>query len=280
MTDPNRDPAALDRAIDAVVAGDHAAHPLAAAVRAGLSAGVGPAARAEHLAAIAAAAGSPERRPEPDWQLASPERRADPHPRLRHATPITAAPSRRGRRRVAVAAVAAVLLLTLGSSSALAAAQGANPGDPLYGVKRASERIALALRRSPESKAALHLRFAERRLDEIDTLAAEGADVDDLLKDFEAELAAAGDAVTDPILAKIRERTQRHVAHLTEILRTAPESAQDGLERAIENAQRQGERAEQRRIEKAGKNRGGDPDSRNTAPPGKSGDKPGNGKSR
>lgn len=273
MTDHDRTPEALDRAIDAVVAGDVAAHPLAAAVRAGLQAGVRPAARAAHLEAIAAA--SPERRPEPD-------------PHLRTVAPITSAPSRRGRRRVVVAAVAAVLLLTLGSSSAFAAAQGANPGDALYGVKRASERIALAMRRSPESKAALHLRFAERRLDEIDVLVGKGRDVDALVNDFEAELEAAGVAATDPMLAKIRQRTQRHIAHLTAILSTAPESARAGLERAIENAERQGERAEQRRIEKAEKksgNRGGgepeqEPGSGKTMPPGKGGDNPRNGKSK
>lgn len=290
---------ALDRAIDAVIAGDPAAHPLAAAVLGALKAETGEQARGAHLAAIAAA--SPERSPEPDWRLAtgSPERSPEPPSRLADITPITAArPPRTGRRagrRTLVAALAAVLLLTLGSSTALAASQSANPGDPLYGVKRASERVALVLRRSPESKAALHLRWAERRLSEIETLAGAGRDVDALAADFAAELEAAADAGedagTDAILAKIRARTTQHIARLNEILAVAPEAARDGLERAIENAQRQGEKAEQRRIEKAEKKQqkksgddepgtpGGPPADKAT-PPGQSGEKPGKGRKK
>lgn len=202
--------------------------------------------------------------------IASPERYPDPGQRpSADIVPIERARPGTGRRRAAVALLAAVMLLTLGSGSALAASADTKPGDALYGVKRASERIALALRLSPESKASLHLKFAERRIDEIDALAAEGKDVTDLAADFaEALEAAAGDAKTSKTLTKILERTQKHIAHLNEILDRVPEQAQNGLEKAIERAEEHEERTEQRRTEQKQKDE-------REGPPGKSGDRPG-----
>ena len=280
MTSPRHDPGedlgftaeALDDVVGRVLGGEPAALPLAGDIAAALQADVRVAVEHAHLAMLAAAAAaivvSPERSPEPDWQLSS------------EVVPIHQARSRRRGRRTLVAAIAAVLLLTLGSSSALAASQGATPGDPLYGVKRASERISLALHRSPDSKAALHLEFAQRRLDEIEALVADGRDITDLAADFAAELDAAGAAATDTILARLLERTDAHIAHLNEILSRAPEAAQKGLETAIERAERNGERAEQRRIEQQEKKRereqnGGKPDE-----PGSSGNAPGKGNGR
>src|SRR2546427_2218053 len=58
---------------------------------------------------------------------------------------VAAPPARRRGARVAVAAVLTAMLLVLGAGSAIAASNNALPGDPLYGVKRAVERITLAM---------------------------------------------------------------------------------------------------------------------------------------
>lgn len=274
-----RDTDALDRALDAVVAGDESLLPEASMIRAALRRKVPDALAWEHLAAIRSAAdptlASPERSPEPDTtKLSSPERYPDAQRRpVADIIPVDDTRKRRagrdgrGRRRAAIAVLAAAMLLTLGSGSALAAAAGTKPGDALYGVKRVSERIALAMRLSPESKATLHLQLAERRIDEIDALAAEGKDVTDLASDFAASLEAAGEGASSEALDRILERTRAHIAHLNEILNKVPEQAQQGLERAIDNAERQQQRTEERRQESHDR---GKPDS-----PGRSGDKPG-----
>jgi len=233
--------------------------PLEAAIRQALQREMPAQAARRHLDAIRAF--SPERYPDHGTRPGA------------DIVPIGRARSRRtGARRAVVAAIAAAMLLTLGAGSAIAASTDAKPGDALYGVKRASERIAVAMRRSPESKAALHLKFAERRIDEIDALAAEGKDVTDLAADFAEELEAAGALASDEAFARILERTRQHIAHLNQILGSVPEQAQKGLETAIENAERQQERTEQRRLENQERRRdGGRPDA-----PGNSGDAPGN----
>ncbi|OGL64533.1 hypothetical protein A3F52_02460 [Candidatus Uhrbacteria bacterium RIFCSPHIGHO2_12_FULL_47_11] len=63
--------------------------------------------------------------------------------------------------------VALILALVLGGGGTVAAAQNDLPGDALYGVKLASERVAERLVRSEETKVALDAKFADRRADEI-----------------------------------------------------------------------------------------------------------------
>jgi hypothetical protein len=71
--------------------------------------------------------------------------------------------------------IAVVLVaLGLGSTSVVAASGGAEPGDALYGVKTAVEEVTLALEFSEKDKAELHLKYAERRTDEISKLIERG----------------------------------------------------------------------------------------------------------
>jgi hypothetical protein len=81
--------------------------------------------------------------------------------------------SRRGvaaARRTLVSAMAGVLLLAT-SGLAVAASGAALPGDPLYSVKRASERVQLLLILEPASGARLHLDLARQRLAEAVAIA-------------------------------------------------------------------------------------------------------------
>ena len=76
-------------------------------------------------------------------------------------------------RRSFVPLLAVIILLGAGTASA---AQGSIPGDILYTVKiSVNEKIESALARGPSAKAAVYTRFAERRLEEAQQLAARGA---------------------------------------------------------------------------------------------------------
>jgi hypothetical protein len=90
---------------------------------------------------------------------------------------------RRSPVRVAfqwAAAAAAVLVLTLGLGTASAHSV---PGDFLYPLKLATERVAFALTTSPDRRAELRLSFADSRLEElIRTAQANGRIDPDLLK--------------------------------------------------------------------------------------------------
>jgi hypothetical protein len=103
----------------------------------------------------------------------------------------------------------AVIILCLSVSGVVLAAEGALPGDPLYGLKTTVEDVRLAVTPT-EGDVGLHARFAERRLDEIEALVAAGrlADVPRAAAEYEthvgralAALASAGE--TD---ASARER--------------------------------------------------------------------------
>jgi hypothetical protein len=67
--------------------------------------------------------------------------------------------------------LAIVLALTAGGAGVIYAADGAVPGDPLYGIDRAVEQARLSLAKDAQARMGLWLSFAEERLEE--TLALE-----------------------------------------------------------------------------------------------------------
>src|SRR2546422_322013 len=73
---------------------------------------------------------------------------------------------RRGLRIGAIGLVGAIVLV-LGAGSAVAATARALPGERGYGIKIAVEDMTLAMHRDPLGRAELRLRFAERRLVEL-----------------------------------------------------------------------------------------------------------------
>ena len=75
--------------------------------------------------------------------------------------------------RLAVAGAFAVALIA-GGLTAAAASNTSLPGDPLYGVKLAAERVQLTLTFDSASRARLQLHFADVRLDEAQRLFALG----------------------------------------------------------------------------------------------------------
>src|SRR5439155_1437859 len=77
------------------------------------------------------------------------------------------------RPRLAGVALAAFLAVG-GSGAAVVAAQDAQPTDPLYGLKTAIEQQQVALAVSPDARAQLRVRIAERCLAEAERAIASG----------------------------------------------------------------------------------------------------------
>jgi hypothetical protein len=178
--------------------------------------------------------------------------------------------------RLASAFVLAAMLLVIGGGSAIAASSSALPGDPLYGVKRAVERISLAMHHDHAGRAALHLQFANNRLHEVSALVLAGKDPAELLGDLEAELSGAeNDALqalalgqdAEALLDHVRAMIAKHITVLNGVLAKVPDQAKDAIQHAIDNAQNASDNVQHGRGQS---NKPADPASgRPTAPPAK-----------
>jgi hypothetical protein len=69
---------------------------------------------------------------------------------------------------------AIILVLVAGAGGVLYAAEGAVPGDPLYGIDRAVESARLGLTSEPQAAMELLLSLAEERLLEAETVSGKG----------------------------------------------------------------------------------------------------------
>lgn len=163
-------------------------------------------------------------------------------------------------RRVAVVALAATMAIGASAVGALAADK-AVPGDTLYGLDRAIERLELAMARSPEAKASRHLELAGERLDELKILERRGHDdrvpklADEVGSSDDAALAAAqavdGDHAGD-VRSRVEERVAKHAADLIgvrnrlEASGRASQAALDALQRVIEKTGRRGSSTDDR----------------------------------
>ncbi|MBI2322057.1 MAG: hypothetical protein HYU88_08195, partial [Chloroflexi bacterium] len=155
-------------------------------------------------------------------------------------------------------AIAALVLTTGGAAFA---AQEAQPGEVLYGVKLAIEQVQVATATSDEARAQVYLDLAARRLTEVERAfdsnnpAAAGMAAEAharALADAEAHLERAegqGQPV-DAVLARFEASIQRQQAALQKAGARADEAAQAPIERARERAQRGLERAKERASER------------------------------
>lgn len=172
MSDASTDHETVDRLVEAVLAGNEPDEGLAGAarrVRALASAPVPTEVRDRHLALIRS-------------------RLTD-----RPSPPVTAGPI---RRRLTALAAGLATFLTLGGGGAVALAQNAQPGDPLYGLKRATERVRLAF--AGEDEDTLRLTLAERRIEEAERAVEQRPE---LLTDALDELLAASHVPSDHAVA-------------------------------------------------------------------------------
>lgn len=129
-------------------------------------------------------------------------------------------------------------------SEDLSVKAGTKPGNLLYGLDRAMERVQLALARDPEKKAELHLFHAEERLAELKELVEQNRfryverlakDHDDSVEKAEEEIgkAVALGRNTTALSAHVAEMTYKHILVLERVLEKVPEQARESIQRAI-----------------------------------------------
>lgn len=150
-------------------------------------------------------------------------------------------PLRTRSRRVPLKATAAGVVVgaVLASGAGVAAASTARPGDALYGVKTARERVQLSMTREGESRARLELRLARTRLAEAAELLREG-DVQRAVATLaraDAALASAAAQGGDDVDAEVATELDRRVVVLGGLLDGGlPETAADAAREAVERA--------------------------------------------
>jgi len=158
---------------------------------------------------------------------------------------------KRSRRRLVVTLLAAAITVLLLTGSAVAASAGALPGQLLYPVKRAVEKVDLALHGDPASRARLHLQFAQRRLEELSTLlelrrSGQNVDVGAAMSAYQNEINAVQADVADAtpgaqleaLLGHVQDELAGHVAVLEQLRdNVVPPQARDAIQNAIDRAE-------------------------------------------
>ena len=144
-----------------------------------------------------------------------------------------------GRTLRLAAAAVTVLAIALTSTGTAYAAQSALPGDLLYGVKTGMESLQLAITPA-EDDAELHLAFADRRLAEIEALAAQNR-FDDIAIATQALTDQLGLATGDVDPEDVREHSSNAVNALLAVYERVPAQARQAIEAALlKIAERQG----------------------------------------
>jgi len=135
------------------------------------------------------------------------------------------------RLRLLTVSLAAVLVVAVESVAVISASNSALPGDALYPVKLPVEWWRLAFEFSDTGKADLHLRYAERRADEIgslvtsgDPLAAKSAQ-EDLQNSLAVAAQIAGRVEDQQEVAVLRQRPERTASQALATLQSAVEGA-------------------------------------------------------
>lgn len=144
-------------------------------------------------------------------------------------------------------AVIVVLALLLGGAGMTAlAARSALPGDALYGVKTRIEETQVRLAGDAARQVELHLQLAQRRLDEIEKLIAEGRynNINQAVQEFQRHIqdalvalnqVSAGDPVRAAELSlRITQELTRYAQALSGMANGLPEAVRSELENALQ----------------------------------------------
>jgi hypothetical protein len=186
--------------------------------------------------------------------------------------------------RVAAASLVAGILLVLGAGGAVAASANALPGESLYGVKRAVERVSLAMHRDPLGRGGLQLQFAETRLSEIQALLAAGRDPSEAVDGLDEALAGAQREAlhavalgkdADALLAHVQAMIAKHINVLEGVLAKVPDQAKDAIQQAIDNANKAKAKVQQGQGKPDDPGPPSEPPGNSGTPPGNSGNAPG-----
>jgi len=156
-----------------------------------------------------------------------------------------------GRVRRWAAVLAVILALVLASAGTAIAAQSSIPGDPLYPVKKGTERLRLLVVRDPSRKTHLRLEFTRRRTEEIEALDDRGEEVEESIlvelatetEETLEEIEVAPEGNRETLFEKLVHLTERQQEVLQRVYDRVPEQAKPALETALEVSSRSHERA-------------------------------------
>ena len=147
-------------------------------------------------------------------------------------------------RKAVLSSAAAAAAIVIAAGGLVYASGDSMPGSPLYGVKRATEKVKLAVTFNEESKAKLHYSLAQKRIDEAKSMAKSGKDseVAGISQEAKKSLEEAGkvakvvppvekDKLTgeiDSIDSAARERVAQKLADAGQAGEAAPETKAAG----------------------------------------------------
>lgn len=141
------------------------------------------------------------------------------------------------------------ILALAGTGGVIIASDSASPGDSLYSIDLAAERVRLALATSSETKAQIQTELAQERVEEALKLAQQQREqhmiqaLERYEKHIEEAQKNADEAKeqgkdVDGILEKLSENHLRHQEVLGDVFEKAPEQAKEAIRNAIENNER------------------------------------------
>lgn len=154
-----------------------------------------------------------------------------------------------------IAVTAAVALVLLGGSGYAAA--GSLPGDPAYGLKRAAEEVELALAAGDEARVRVLAAQSERRLEELQRSAARpdrsptaSAEYQAAVQRFSAAVSAVRSAPAgekrDAVEKVVEAARDKHVQVLETLRERLPGTAQEKVDKAIEQHKQNDEKRDDR----------------------------------
>lgn len=148
------------------------------------------------------------------------------------------------KRLVALpAALGLIGALAAGTTGVAYAADGAVPGDSLYGIDRGVEQLELSLTQDPNKALQRQVAFTDERLGEAEELAERGdtAHFEEAISYYDqsvldvALLARMADEPGDGSLSQLLDQAfSKHQTRLEMLLEKVPEQGKKGIERAIQ----------------------------------------------
>ena len=144
-----------------------------------------------------------------------------------------------------VALIVVVLMLFGGASATAYASQSALPGDALYPIKTSLELTQISLANDAYLRAQLHLKFAQRRMNEITELLLQGRNTDVVFaaSEFEVYIQKAMEAtqivlLSDPergaeLSRLVSQALLEYAVALKSVLVNAPEVIKPAVEKAL-----------------------------------------------
>ncbi len=151
--------------------------------------------------------------------------------------------------------VIVLAVVIIGSTGVAVAANNSLPGDALYGIGRAIENAQMRIAFGDDAKAARQVDYAEKRFEELTTIANDNAKIENIdiaLEQYErgledalarTETARSNGVNVDDVLERLTEAQLRQAATLQEVHERVPDEAKEAIARAQEASVRGFERS-------------------------------------